>query len=112
MSRREEEFQRETSRFKKGLVQFLRMVVFLGASLWVTNWLFTNEYLTYGQIYGAGLPREIPEIVLFLSIALMLVLALELMFFLVYVWIRPSGRRRANTPFVSDNDLKQQQPWS
>ena len=111
MSRRKEKFDQETGRFKRGLVQIVILVVIGSASFLAAKYLFDNEYLTYNQIYGAGFPREVPEIALFIGVALGILLVAELLYFMVYVWVRPSGRRKAGIAYVPEDRQNQYSDW-
>ncbi len=109
--RRQEEFDRETGRFKRGLVQTGRFIIFGGAAYWIASRLLANEVITHSQIYRAGIPRSVPEMVLTIGIALGILIGFELIYFLVYVWLKPGGRRRGSTPYVSREDLDGYEDW-
>lgn len=93
-SQRSRQIKENKGVVKRGFLQFLRMIVFIGAAFWLTQWLITNEYFTLADLYQAGVPISVPPLFVQLGIALVITFVFQIIYFIVYLWISPAGRQR------------------
>lgn len=93
-SQRSREIKANQGVVVRGILQFLRIIIFIGAAFWLTVWLLNNEILTLSDLYRAGVPTSIPPLVIQLGIALVITLVFQTLYFIFYMWVNPAGRRR------------------
>lgn len=110
-TRRSREIKANQGVVKRGIFQFIRMIVFLGVAFWLALWLFNNEYVEPAIFYRSGIPSSVPVIALQLGVALFLVMVFQLLYFILYVWLNPKGRRRAGHAFVDESEKDNYTGW-
>ena len=81
------------------IIQLIWLLISFGIAYILLNSLVAAGAFTYSQIYQAlALPHAVPQWVLQGTLMLLLVIAMQFVFFLAYAWVSPAGRRRPGEP--------------
>lgn len=111
-SQRTKQIQANQGVVKRGILQFFRMIIFIGVAFWITQWLLVNEYFTLADLYRSGVPTEVPPLVLQLGIALVITFIFQILYFILYLWISPAGRKRTGQASHDGSEPDQYGNWS
>ena len=96
--KREEELERRKGSTGKTIIQFVWLLISFVIAYFVVKYIFDTGYLTYNMIYGVGIPRSIPTIVITGVLMLVVVVIMQFFLFIGFMFANPEGRRRTGDP--------------
>jgi uncharacterized BrkB/YihY/UPF0761 family membrane protein len=83
----------------KTIIQFLWLLISVGIAYVLLNSLVEAGTFSYSQIYEMlTISRTVPEWAIQGVLIIILVIAMQFVFFLAYAWASPEGRRRPGDP--------------
>ncbi len=94
----EEELEKRKGLAGKTIIQVIWLIISFIIAYFLVQYLINNNYLSYSMIYGVGIPREVPEVVILLTLMLFIVVAMQFFLFIGFAFTNPEGRRRTGTP--------------
>lgn len=95
-----EKQEHEVLEERKGLtgrtiIQVIWLLISFGIAYLLLDALVAAETFTYAQIYQTlAIPASVPQWAIQGALMLVLVVAMQFVFFLAYAWASPEGRRR------------------
>lgn len=96
--KREREIAERKRRTRYTIFQAIWLVFAVAVAGGVTYYLFTNEVLTTGLFYGLGLPRSVPDWMIYGGVGFAILVIMQLVFSIGFLLGSPEGRRRTGTP--------------
>ncbi|MCB9421467.1 MAG: hypothetical protein H6667_16810 [Ardenticatenaceae bacterium] len=96
--KREEELERRKGKTGKTIIQFIWLLISFVVAYFVVKFIIDAGYLTYNMIYGVGIPRSIPTIVITIVLMFVVVVFMQFFLFIGFMVANPEGRRRTGDP--------------
>jgi len=99
----EKKEQQELSR-RKGLtirtiIQTIWLIISFALAYLLTNALESEGAFSYGQIYQMfSIPGTVPRWAIQGALMLIIVIIMQFLFFLIFAWFSPEGRRKLGRP--------------
>ncbi|HSM56909.1 MAG TPA: hypothetical protein VK879_12225 [Candidatus Sulfomarinibacteraceae bacterium] len=96
---KEQELAQRKGFASRTIVQTIWLLISGAIGYFVLRWLFDAGTLEYNLFYNTlGIPRAVPEEVIFAGLILLIVIIMQFFLILGYAFASPAGRERPGTP--------------